>query len=263
MAGWSSPTCCPTRSRCSVAGTTRRTRPGSTSPTPWSSRPSSADFAPSARLVLLKGVSRGGLRLLHQHRLPQGHRAGRQPAVRAALPVAPARAAGPRRRHRQPCSRGPRSTPTSRSARAARSSAPGPRTSPASSPAASELHRGVRRRGAALRRRRRADARRSGAATSCTRSRWSSGRAGRAGCTTGWSTGVAGTAGAPSGSHRSRQMAHSDHARRPGSDITSSLVIKHMFRGSPRLLIARAALGPGRGHAQVRRPRGGTGKSSR
>ena len=39
-AGWSSPTCCRTRSRCSAAGTTRRTRPGCTSPTPWSSRPS-------------------------------------------------------------------------------------------------------------------------------------------------------------------------------------------------------------------------------
>ena len=39
-AGSSSPTCCPTRSRCSAAGTTTRTRPGCTSPTPWSSRPS-------------------------------------------------------------------------------------------------------------------------------------------------------------------------------------------------------------------------------
>ena len=45
-AGWSSPTCCPTRSRCSAAGTTTRTRPGCTSPTPWSWRPCPADFAP-------------------------------------------------------------------------------------------------------------------------------------------------------------------------------------------------------------------------
>ncbi len=80
------------------------------------------------RAVLADGAAQGRLgrrvRLLHQHRLAQGRRAGRQPALRAALPVAPARAAGPRRRRRRRRCRAPTSRPTSPAARAAPSSAP-------------------------------------------------------------------------------------------------------------------------------------------
>ena len=171
---------------------------GCTSPTPWSSRPCAADFAPSARLVLLKGVSEDGFVFYTNTGSRKGARAGRQPADRAALPVAPARAPGPRRRHGH-------AAPAGRGRRLLRGP---PARLPARRLGLAPVERGlrprgaaggVRRGGAALRRRRRCRRPRSGAATSCTRSRWSSGRAGRAGCTTGWSTGAPPTAGAPSG----------------------------------------------------------------
>ena len=86
-AGWSRPTCCPTRSRCSAAGTTRRTRPGSTSPTPWSWRPSSGDGAPVGAAGAAQGRLRGRLRVLHQHRAPA--RAPSWPATRACALLFP------------------------------------------------------------------------------------------------------------------------------------------------------------------------------
>ena len=147
-------------------------------------------FAPSARLVLLKGVSdegfvfytntgsRKGAELAGNPRcalLFPWHPLERQVRVDGTAALLPARA---------------RSTRTSRSARAAPSSAPGPRTSPRVVAGRDELDGGVRRgraRGTPAATYRRP---RSGAATSSTRSRWSSGRAGPAGCTTGWSTGA-------------------------------------------------------------------------
>ena len=59
----------------------------------------SADGRPASRMVLLKGLDDAGLRVLHQPGVPQGGRARGQPALLAALPLAPARAAGADRRH--------------------------------------------------------------------------------------------------------------------------------------------------------------------
>ena len=129
-AGWSSPTCCPTRSRCSAAGTTRRTRPGCTSPTRWSWRPCRRDCrAVAPGWCCSRASPRTGFVFYTNTGSRKGTELAGNPRLRAALPVAPARAPGPRRRHRHPAPAGRRSTPTSRSARAAPSSAPGPRTS--------------------------------------------------------------------------------------------------------------------------------------
>ena len=172
----------------------------------------SGDFAPAARLVLLKGVSEEGFVFYTNTGSRKGTELAGNPRIALLFPWHPLErqvrvdgtATPPPARRRRRLLRGPSARVPARRLGVApvqRRLRPG------------GAARGVRRRGAALRRGRGADARRSGAATSCTPSRWSSGRAGRAGCTTGWSTGVRRTAGAPSGSPRSGQIAHSDHAR--------------------------------------------------
>ena len=151
------------------------------------------------RMVLLKGARRATASSSSPTRLPQGRRARRQPALRAALPLAPARAAGARRgrrRRRWPHAevdgvlRGP--------GRAGRSSAPGPRTSPGRSRRAPSSTASYAAAEAAVRRRRRCRCPTSGAATASRPRRSSSGRAGPAGCTTGWSTAAPAAAGRPS-----------------------------------------------------------------
>ena len=80
----------------------------------------SADGQPSARMVLLKGFSRGGLGLLHQPRLAQGHRAARQPALsRCCSPGTRWSGRCASTASRPSCSDATRSTPTSPPGRAA------------------------------------------------------------------------------------------------------------------------------------------------
>ncbi len=157
----------------------------------------SADFAPASRLILLKGVLRGRL-----HRSTPTWAPGRAPSWPATHGSrcssrgtrSSARSASTASR---PGSRAATSTPTSPSGRAAPSSARGRRTSPGSSPAGRSCWRPTTRRSCASRAAT-SRPRRSGAATSCTPSRWSSGRAGRVGCTTDWSIDVRRRAGGPS-----------------------------------------------------------------
>ena len=85
-----------------------------------------ADGRPSSRMVLLKGLDERGFVLFTNQTSRKGRRARRQPAVRAALPVAPARATGADRGHARRCSSARRSRPTTASRPGARSSAPGP-----------------------------------------------------------------------------------------------------------------------------------------
>ena len=95
---------------------------------------------PRSRAVLAGGAAqgclRGRVRLLHQPRLAQGRGARRQPALLAALPLARARAPGPRRRRGHPAAAAPRSRRTSPVGRTAPSWVRGPRTSRRWSPVA-------------------------------------------------------------------------------------------------------------------------------
>ena len=86
----------------------RSSAPGSPTPTPRASRSRTRsrsqrrrDGAPSVRHVLLRGVERGGVRLLHEPRQPKGSRARRQSARVVHGAVARARSPdlrpGPRR----------------------------------------------------------------------------------------------------------------------------------------------------------------------
>ena len=232
-----------TRSRCSGAGTTTRTRPACTSPTRWWSHRRAATGGRPRGLVLLKGVS--DRRASSSSPTPAPARAPswpRNPRCALLFPWHPlerqVRVDGvaaplPRRRGRGLLRA---------AARAAPSSAPGPRTSRSVVAGRERAGGGVRRGGGAVRRRRRAGARGVGRLPSCARRSWSSGRAGRAGCTTGWSTAARRRLG-----HRAARAvaalspapyAHSDHGPSGRSRHSArSFVTKHLFRGNPRLLI--------------------------
>ena len=234
-----------TRSRCSAGGSTTRSPPGIGEPNAMVVSTVSAEGRPSSRMVLLKGYDEGGLRVLHQLRLAQG--APTSPPTRPARCCCPgttssarcASTAPPRRSRargvggvlRQPAAR----LPARRLGvgRAGRPVVGGREPDRAAG--------GVRRRGGALRRGRRAAARRPGAATSCARRPWSSGRAGGAGCTTGCGTGETEAAGWSSGSRR--------RGRGPCRQSCAASVPTHMrgYRGR------RATSGP-INHAFARRP---------
>ena len=98
-----------------------------------------ADGQPSARMVLLKGVGPDGFRFFTNQASRKGAELAAQPALLAAVPVAPARAAGAGRRGRRAAAARRRRGLLRRSARAARGSARGPRTSRTWSPAATAL----------------------------------------------------------------------------------------------------------------------------
>ena len=197
------------RSRCSRRWLRRRARPrGCTSPTRWCCQHGRRRRSrPSSGWCCSRASSRAGFVFFTNHGLPQGRRAGRQPALRAALPLAPARAPGPGRGRATPLPPR-RSRPTSAPGPAVPSSAPGPRTSRRSTPSRAALQMPTRRSSSASTRSR-SRSRRTGAATSSRPRPWSSGRAGRAGCTTGWSTGATAHGWVIDGSRR-------DAARRVG-----------------------------------------------
>ena len=151
-----------------------------------------------------QGARRGGLRLLHQHESRKGRGARGQPALRAALPVAPARAAGPDRGVATSLVRETSSRPTSPPPRGP-GSAPGRPTSRGWSTAA-RAGRGVRRRRGAVPRRRAVPVPEEWGGYVVAPRPWSSGRGRRGGCTTGSSTGADAGAGGSSGSRREGQI---------------------------------------------------------
>ena len=159
----------PTRSRCSSAGSDEAVEAGVHEPNAMVLSTATPEGGPSSRMVLLKGVGSDGFVFYTNHALPQGRGARRQPAVRAAVPLAPARAAGPGRGCRGGDPGATRSRPTSAPVRAAPSSGRGPRTSRGPSPRDPRWRRrtpGCRSASATTARCR---CRRSGAATGCAR----------------------------------------------------------------------------------------------
>ena len=123
------PTSRPTRSRCSAAGSTTRSAAGLHEPNAMVvatvSRRGPAVVADGAA----QGRSTSRLRVLHQLRVPQGRGAGGQPALLAAVPVAPPPAPGPGRGRRvEGVGRGERGL-LRQPARGSPSSAPGRRRS--------------------------------------------------------------------------------------------------------------------------------------
>ena len=136
-----------------------------------------------------QGLLGGRLRLLHQPGLAQGRRARRRAALCPAVPVAPARAAGPGRGGRDRAAR--RGGDGVLRLAAARVPPGRPRLAPV---AGGGIARRARRRRTPRRRRpSRTTCRcpRSGVATGSAPRSWSSGRADPGGCTTGSSTAAA------------------------------------------------------------------------
>ena len=142
-----------------------------------------ADGRPSVRMVLLKGHGPRRLRVLHQPREPQGGRARRQSAGRAAVPLEVAAPAGADR-GRGDASR-PTPSPTPISPSRSRDSQLGAWASDQSRPldARATFEARVRGDAGAVRRAATCRARRTGAAIASRPSGSSSGRTARTACT--------------------------------------------------------------------------------
>ena len=186
-AGSTAPTSPTTRWRCSGAGSTTRSRRGLHEPNAMVVATVSADGRPVVADGAAQGPRRARLRVLHQLRVAQGaRRSTANPARLAAVPVARPAAPGPRRGHGVAGLARRRTRRTSPPGRASRSSVPGPRRSRAWWPRASALderYGGVLAQFAEL-----DDVPLPpfwGGLPGRAGGRWSSGRAARAGCTTG------------------------------------------------------------------------------
>ena len=88
-AGWTCPTWPPTRSRCSSAGSARRSRPGCTSPTRWCSSTATPEGGPSSRMVLLKGVGPDGFVFYTNHASRKGAELAANPRCALLFPWHP------------------------------------------------------------------------------------------------------------------------------------------------------------------------------
>ena len=115
------------------AGTTTRSPPTVYEPNAMVVASVSGDGRPSARMVLLKGFSEEGWVFFTNLGSRKGTELLANPRCRAAVPVAPAGAAGAGRRHAAAVLRATRSRRTSTRGRAAPGSAPTPPTSRARS----------------------------------------------------------------------------------------------------------------------------------
>ncbi len=194
-----SPCCPPSRWTCSTSWMDDVVAAGLPEPTAMVLATVSADQRPRARMVLLKSAAAGRVHLLHQQDLAQGQRPGRGAAGLPGVPLVRRAPAGDHR--------GPGGAAVDRRQRAV---LPQP---PARLPAgrlgqpsvggavlAGRARGPVRRAGAALAGGNRdSDAGVLGRLPAAARSGWSSGRAGRAGCTTASATRAAGPAGRSAG----------------------------------------------------------------
>ena len=197
-----------TRSRCSTGGCDdARRAPSSTSPTRWWSRPSSADCQPSVADGAAQGRRRADGFVFFTN---TGSRKGR-----AGRPTRGARCSSRGTRWSGRCGSTAwpsRWTEAAVAAYFASAAARLPARCLGLAPVAGRRRsrragRGVRRGRGALPRGRRAGPRGVGWLPGPRPRRSSSGRAGRAGCTTGWSTGVPTAAGRPSGWRRTGRVA--------------------------------------------------------
>ena len=205
----------------------RRAPRASPSPRPWRSPPRRRTARRRCASCCCTGIDDRGVAFYTNYESRKGARAGREPARGARDPLAAAPAPGPPRG----AGRGADGGGVRRVLRVARARQPARRLGVATR-AGDRRPRGAR--GARGRDRRalpgrRSRARRTGAATCCARTRSSSGRAGRTGCTTASCTVARMTAGAPSAS-RPERATYLRPAGLDGVEALHASFITHRYR---------------------------------